>query len=146
MGTCEPSTITEAADIPQCTKASWIGDGYCDALNNKEECLFDKGDCCIGSEDAHEWCSLDKPECACTNVGKFIFHLKEKNSKISMTLFCRQAPAIVMMGSTEMTVPSLPVPMIVLVWEHVILQQDYAHAMLDVPEMTVPSLPVRLYL
>ena len=89
MGTCEPSTITVAADIPQCTKASWIGDGYCDALNNKEECLFDKGDCCIGSEDAHEWCSLDKPECACTNVGKFIFHLKEKNSKISMTLFCR---------------------------------------------------------
>ena len=29
------------------------------------------------------------------------------------------------------------VPMIVLEWEHVILQQDYAHAMLDVTEMTV---------
>ena len=29
------------------------------------------------------------------------------------------------------------VPMIVLKWEHVILQQDHAHAMLDVMEMTV---------
>ena len=37
----------------------------------------------------------------------------------------------------EMTVPSLPVPMIVLVWEHVILQQEHAHAMMDVTEMTV---------
>ena len=32
--------------------------------------------------------------------------------------------------------------MIALVWEHVILQQEHAHAMLDVTEMTVPSLPV----
>ena len=33
-------------------------------------------------------------------------------------------------------VPSLPAPMIALVWEHVILQQEHAHAMLDVTEMT----------
>ena len=37
----------------------------------------------------------------------------------------------------ELTVPFLPVPMIVLVWEHVIPQQERAHAMLDVTEMTV---------
>ena len=37
----------------------------------------------------------------------------------------------------ELTVPFLPVPMIVLVWEHVILQQEHAHAMMDVSEMTV---------
>ena len=37
----------------------------------------------------------------------------------------------------ELIVPSLPVQMIVLVWEHVILQQEHAHAMLDVLEMTV---------
>ena len=36
-----------------------------------------------------------------------------------------------------MTVPSLPVLMIVLAWEHVILQQDHAHAWKDVLEMTV---------
>ena len=42
----------------------------------------------------------------------------------------------------ELIVPSLPVQMIVLVWEHVILRQEHAHAMLDVTEMTVPSLPV----
>ena len=37
----------------------------------------------------------------------------------------------------ELIVPSLPVPMIVLAWEHVILQQVHAPAMLDVTEMTV---------
>ena len=37
----------------------------------------------------------------------------------------------------ELIVPFLPVPMTVLVWEHVILQQEHAHAMLDVLEMTV---------
>ena len=37
----------------------------------------------------------------------------------------------------ELIVPSLPVQMIVLVWEHVTLQQEHAHAMLDVMEMTV---------
>ena len=37
----------------------------------------------------------------------------------------------------EMTVPFLPVPMIVLVWEHVILQQEHAHAMLDVTDRIV---------
>ena len=34
----------------------------------------------------------------------------------------------------ELIVPSLPVQMIVLVWEHVILQQEHAHAMLDVTD------------
>ena len=38
----------------------------------------------------------------------------------------------------ELTVPFLPVPMIVLVWEHVILQQEHAHAVLDVLENTFP--------
>ena len=37
----------------------------------------------------------------------------------------------------ELIVPFLPVPMTVLVWEHVILQQEHAHAMMDVTEMTV---------
>ena len=35
----------------------------------------------------------------------------------------------------ELIVPFLPVPMTVLVWEHVILQQEPAHAMLDAMEM-----------
>ena len=43
----------------------------------------------------------------------------------------------VLKDAMELTVPFLPVPMIVLVWEHVILQQEHAHAMLDVTEMTV---------
>ena len=87
MGTCEPSTITVAADIPKCTKDSWIGDGFCDELNNKAECLFDKGDCCIQSEAAHLYCPLDKPECACINVGKFICHF-ELDLFVSSINFC----------------------------------------------------------
>ena len=43
----------------------------------------------------------------------------------------------VLKDAMELTVPFLPVPMIVLVWEHVILQQEHAHAMMDVTEMTV---------
>ena len=39
----------------------------------------------------------------------------------------------------ELTVPFLPVPMIVLVWEHVILQQEHAHALLDVMDQIVLS-------
>ena len=76
MGTCEPSTITVASDYPECEQdANWNGDGYCDALNNKAECLFDKGDCCIQSEASLGYCDpADKPECACKHVGKFIFH------------------------------------------------------------------------
>ena len=89
MGTCEPSTITVAADIPTCEKKIWIGDGYCDELNNKAECLFDKGDCCIGSEEAHRFCSLDKPECACTNVGKVIFHFELDLTFLVCINFCK---------------------------------------------------------
>ena len=43
----------------------------------------------------------------------------------------------VLKDAMELTVPFLPVPMIVLVWEHVIPQQEHAHAMMDVTEMTV---------
>ena len=25
----------------------WIGDGYCDDINNKAECMYDGGDCCL---------------------------------------------------------------------------------------------------
>jgi hypothetical protein len=27
-------------------KPSWIGDGFCDDINNNEGCYFDAGDCC----------------------------------------------------------------------------------------------------
>ena len=26
---------------------SWIGDGFCDDINNNPECNFDGGDCCL---------------------------------------------------------------------------------------------------
>ena len=43
----------------------------------------------------------------------------------------------VLKDATELIVPSLPVQMIVLVWEHVILQQEHVHAMLDVLDWIV---------
>jgi hypothetical protein len=42
----------------------------------------------------------------------------------------------VLKDAMELIVPFLPVPMTVLVWEHVILQQEPAHAMQDVLAMT----------
>ena len=30
----------------QCANPSWMGDGYCDDMNNIVECNFDGGDCC----------------------------------------------------------------------------------------------------
>ena len=43
------------SDVP-----NYIGDGYCDDENNKEECNFDGGDCCLDEIDAN-YCT----ECIC---------------------------------------------------------------------------------
>ena len=42
----------------------WIGDGYCDDINNNLDCTYDGGDCC-GSNVNTESCS----ECLCLEVG-----------------------------------------------------------------------------
>jgi len=75
-GTCDgtnpnPTTTTEAGEST--TSASeggcvseWIGDSYCDDDNNTEECEFDGGDCCPGSDPMEGWddfCS----DCECLN-------------------------------------------------------------------------------
>merc|ERR1719277_2296636 len=47
----EPSTTTTATEEPTngttggCVD-NWIGDDYCDDMNNNPECNFDGGDCC----------------------------------------------------------------------------------------------------
>ena len=56
---------------------------------------------------------------------------------LSIILLLIQLHVTAWKDAMVMTVPFLPVPMIVLVWEHVIPQQEHAHAMLDVTEMTV---------
>ena len=38
----------------------WIGDGFCDDINNNEECHFDGGDCC-GKNTKKHFCV----ECYC---------------------------------------------------------------------------------
>ena len=27
-------------------RPDWVGDGYCDDINNNRECYYDNGDCC----------------------------------------------------------------------------------------------------
>ena len=44
--------------------SGWIGDGYCDDINNNVDCTFDGGDCCGGIIDP-TYCS----ECLCLEGG-----------------------------------------------------------------------------
>ena len=40
-------------------ESGWIGDGYCDDVNNNEECEFDLGDCCNnGNINWKYYCSI----------------------------------------------------------------------------------------
>ena len=42
------TTTTIAPPFSQCNSSllAWIGDGFCDAATNNENCHFDDGDCC----------------------------------------------------------------------------------------------------
>ena len=42
----------------------WIGDGYCDDINNNLACTYDGGDCC-GSNVNTQYCT----ECQCLEAG-----------------------------------------------------------------------------
>ena len=42
----------------------WIGDGYCDDINNNLDCTYDGGDCC-GSNVNTQYCT----ECQCLEGG-----------------------------------------------------------------------------
>ena len=45
-------------------KKEWIGDGFCDDINNNEECEYDGSDCC-GADAKIDFCI------SCTCHGKF---------------------------------------------------------------------------
>jgi len=51
--TMSPGGAWEHLDNPNIVKKvcrlEWYQDGYCDPLNNKQECLWDGGDCCLSS-------------------------------------------------------------------------------------------------
>jgi len=53
----EPSACGDAGG-----NDSWLGDGYCDAVNNVEACGYDSGDCCPGD-------CVDGPSYSCEDVG-----------------------------------------------------------------------------
>ena len=50
----------------------WVGDGFCDDINNNEFCYFDNGDCC-GSRVVKKFCI----NCAC--IGKFYDNILFQN-------------------------------------------------------------------
>ena len=52
-GTTTPSGTTTAGDCNQ----GWIGDGYCDDINNNLDCSYDVGDCC-GSNVNTDYCNV----------------------------------------------------------------------------------------
>ena len=59
-------TCKECAILDETSKISnfncveaWIGDGFCDDVNNKAECKFDFGDCCNNNNTGkHTYCDL----------------------------------------------------------------------------------------
>ena len=46
-------------------QTEWIGDGFCDDINNNEVCDFDNGDCC-GAKVKKQFCLN------CTCISKYI--------------------------------------------------------------------------
>ena len=46
-------------------QTEWIGDGFCDDINNNEVCNFDNGDCC-GAKVKKQFCLN------CTCISKYI--------------------------------------------------------------------------
>ena len=60
-------------------RSEWIGDDFCDDINNNEKCLYDDGDCC-GLSAQKNFCY----ECACK--GKLEPNSNSKGSCL-ITLF-----------------------------------------------------------
>ena len=52
-------------------RSEWVGDDFCDDINNNEKCLYDDGDCC-GLSAQNNFCFK------CTCIGK----LENKDSQI----------------------------------------------------------------
>jgi hypothetical protein len=58
----------DAVPYPYCDgQLGWIGDGYCDSINNNDTCGYDGGDCCQGTCDStletYDYCD------ECTDCG-----------------------------------------------------------------------------
>ena len=52
-------------------RTEWLGDGFCDDINNNEDCGFDYGDCC-GSNVKKHFCMN------CTCLGTYIFQIANR--------------------------------------------------------------------
>ena len=61
-------TSLETTTKVQCINVLWVGDGYCDDVNNNNECEWDGGDCC-GENIIDDYCY----ECDCLEIGDEYF-------------------------------------------------------------------------
>ena len=62
-------------------KSEWIGDGFCDDINNNEQCHFDGGDCC-GSNVKRHFCMN------CTCIGKFFVFFRQSKFLLILLSKC----------------------------------------------------------
>ncbi len=58
----------ETADnLTTCSANSFLlADGVCDDIVNNKRCFFDKGDCCLGTEESLKYCE----NCTCMLISK----------------------------------------------------------------------------
>ena len=68
---------------------NWIGDGYCDDINNNEVCDFDGGDCC-GSNVFTAYCT----ECMCCDSVGCIASVCYSNEDCSGNGYCQKGHCI----------------------------------------------------
>ena len=59
-------------------KKEWIGDGFCDDMNNQKLCDFDSGDCC-GAFTKNNFCT--QCECICKLIHRFFILIFEINTQ-----------------------------------------------------------------
>ncbi len=66
---------TKSLDAGPCV-ATFDGNGYCNAVNNRPECGYDGGDCCLGTDVVckncyGDWCRCHETgETLCLGLGK----------------------------------------------------------------------------
>ncbi len=65
----------DLTNLTTCSANSFLlGDGVCDEITNNERCFFDKGDCCLGTEESLKYCT----SCTCTFEGEWNLSLLNK--------------------------------------------------------------------
>ena len=61
-------------------RADWVGDGFCDDINNNRECYYDNGDCC-GCDVQIQYCiDCTCQKTACKYLSSIIIIFNKSNN------------------------------------------------------------------